>query len=110
MTVRETIEPERITITTNRPGHPLLVKMAWHPRWQAEGALGPYLVAPALMLIVPQQETVRLVYARTGADRAGLALSGTVLVGVLAFSWWRRRKAAEEVACRTAGRPRRSRL
>jgi tetratricopeptide (TPR) repeat protein len=96
--VRETIEPEKITITTNRPGHPLLVKVAWHPRWRAEGALGPYLVAPALMLVVPQQETVRLVYARTGADRAGLALSLVVLAGVLTWLWWRRRKAREVVA------------
>ena len=51
---------------------PLLVKVSYHPRWRAEGAHGPYLVSPALMLVVPRQETVRLVYARTGADRAGL--------------------------------------
>ena len=35
------------------------------------------------MLIVPQQETVRLHYARTGADRLGLALSLVALVAAL---------------------------
>ena len=39
--VTETFEAEPIRITTNRPGHPLLVKVAWHPRWRAEGASGP---------------------------------------------------------------------
>ena len=89
--VGETMEPERIAITTNRPGHPLLVKVAWHPRWRAEGALGPYLVAPALMLIVPQRENVSLVYARTRGDRAGLGLSLVALV-LAAVLWLRYRR------------------
>jgi hypothetical protein len=90
--VEEEVEAETITIRTNRPGHPLLVKVAWHPRWRAEGALGPYLAAPALMLIVPQQESVRLHYARTGADRAGLALSLLALGAAGAGAAWRQRR------------------
>ena len=89
--VKETVEPERIVITTNRPGHPLLVKVAWHPRWRAEGALGPYLVAPALMLIVPQQETVSLVYARNASDGLGLGLSLLALVAASVWLWYARR-------------------
>lgn len=88
----EEIEAETITIRTNRPGHPLLVKVAWHPRWRAEGAWGPYLAAPALMLIVPQQETVRLRYARTRADRLGLALSLGALAAAGAWAVWSRRR------------------
>src|SRR4051812_13025759 len=65
---RAEVEDETITITTNRVGHPLLVKVSYHPRWKAEGADGPYLVSPALMLIVPRQTTVRLTYARTASD------------------------------------------
>ena len=88
-----TVEDEAITVTTSRVGHPLLVKVSYHPRWRAEGADGPYLVSPALMLIVPRQPTVRLTYARTAADRVGLALTiGAVLAGVgaLAARRWRR--------------------
>ena len=74
------VEDEAITVTTNRVGHPLLVKVSYHPRWKAEGADGPYLVSPALMMIVPRQTTVRLTYARTMADHLGLLLTGVALV------------------------------
>jgi hypothetical protein len=80
--VKAVVEDERITITTNRPGHPLLVKVSYHPRWRADGADGPYLVSPALMMVVPRETTVRLVYAgRAWSDWLGLALSA----GTLAF-------------------------
>ena len=85
--VSATVEDERITITTNRPGHPLLVKVSYHPRWRAEGADGPYLISPALMMVVPRQERVRLVYAgRAASDALGLLLSAGALgaVGLLA--------------------------
>src|SRR6185503_17853480 len=73
--VDETVEAESLTVTTSRVGHPLLVKISFHPRWRAEGADGPYLVSPALMLVVPRANTVRLTYARTWADRGGLVLT-----------------------------------
>jgi hypothetical protein len=74
--VSETVEPESIRFTTSRPGHPLLVKVSYHPRWRAEGAFGPYLASPGLMLVVPFQREARLYYAaRTWSDRLGLALA-----------------------------------
>jgi hypothetical protein len=85
--VTEHVEPEEIRITTSRPGHPLLVKISYHPRWRAEGAFGPYLVSPGLMLVVPREREVRLVYtARAWSDRLGRTLflvaiaTGVVLV------------------------------
>jgi hypothetical protein len=92
--VRETVEPEAITITTNRPGHPLLVKVSYHPRWRAEGADGPYLVSPALMMVVPRSGTVRLTYARTWADRLGLGLTALAVVVLAAQGPVRRRLSA----------------
>jgi hypothetical protein len=74
--VSESIEAESIRFTTSRPGHPLLVKVSYHPRWRAEGAFGPYLASPGFMLVVPWQREVRLVYAaRTWSDRLGLGLA-----------------------------------
>lgn len=73
--VTSEIRDEEIRIHTNRPGHPLLVKVSWHPRWRAEGASGPWLVSPSLMLVVPTREDVRLVYGRDRADTFGLLLS-----------------------------------
>lgn len=92
--VREAVEAERLTITTSRPGHPLLVKISYHPRWKAEGADGPYLVSPALMMIVPRERTVRLVYSRNWADAAGFLLTlGAVglTLGALGLRAWRGR-------------------
>lgn len=92
------VEDERITITTSRPGHPLLVKVSYHPRWRAEGADGPYLVSPALMLVVPRQPTVRLVYAaRAGSDGLGLLL-GAGALAFIATAAWRARRAARAPA------------
>jgi hypothetical protein len=90
---RAVVEDESITVTTNRVGHPLLVKVSYHPRWKAEGADGPYLVSPALMMIVPRQPTVRLVYARAMADHVGLALTlGTLGTGVAVLARRRQRR------------------
>jgi len=91
VTVRETVDLESLTITTSRIGHPLLVKVSYHPRWTAEGADGPYLVSPALMMVVPRQPTVRLVYAsRTLSDALGAGLTvGALALG--AATLWRGR-------------------
>jgi hypothetical protein len=115
VTVRETVEPESLTFTTNRVGHPLLVKVSYHPRWRAEGADGPYLVSPALMLVLPRQPTVRLVYARNWADHLGLVLSAaTVLFALVQWRWASRRRktvsrapVVEPGACDVPAPPRR---
>jgi len=99
--VEARLEPESVHIKTSRPGHPLLVKISYHPRWRADGADGPYLVSPGLMLVVPRQTEVRLTYAgRTWADRLGRTLGlltlalGLVLAG--------RRRVARKPAARPA--------
>jgi hypothetical protein len=90
--VTETVEPESIRITTSQPGHPLLVKVSYHPRWRAEGAFGPYLASPGLMVVVPFQRDVRLVYAgRTWSDWLGLALAAAAAAGAIVASVRRRR-------------------
>jgi hypothetical protein len=100
--VTETFEAESIRITTSRPGHPLLVKVSYHPRWRAEGADGPYLASPGFMLVMPRQRDVRLVYAgRTGSDRAGLGLA--VLAVALAAASARRRRSGGEKRGALAG-------
>jgi hypothetical protein len=90
--VRETLGAESLRIETSRPGHPLLVKISYHPRWRAEGAAGPYLVSPGLMLIVPERREVRLYYeTRTVADWLGLGLA-LAAAGAVAFGARRDRR------------------
>ena len=108
VTAQARLEDEAITVTTSRVGHPLLVKVSYHPRWRAEGADGPWLVSPALMMIVPRQPTVRLTYGahalrlrRPRAHHRGRARRGGLLV--------RRRRRRGAPRPRAHGRSRRSR-
>jgi len=96
--VEETMGLESLTIRTSRVGHPLLVRISFHPRWRAFGADGPYLVSPALMMIVPRQQEVRLVYSRTAADWAGLALTTGALGLAAATAVRARRKTSAPAA------------
>jgi hypothetical protein len=89
--VQETVEAEAIRIATSRPGHPLLVKVSYHPRWRAEGADGPFLASPGFMLVVPREREVRLRYAgRTWPDAVGFLLAAAGLVA----AWTLRRPGA----------------
>jgi hypothetical protein len=101
VTVRETLDLESLTLTTNRVGHPLLVKISYHPRWKAEGADGPYLVSPALMMVVPRRPTVRLVYSRTLSDPLGLGLT----LGAVALGAWSLRRRVPVAASEAAIAP-----
>jgi hypothetical protein len=110
-----TVAEESITITTSRVGHPLLVKVSYHPRWTADGADGPYLASPGLMIVVPRRPLVTLTYARTGADLVGRALTLlAVIAGVVHLVVRRRRRRTAPVAvvipddaCEVAPAPRR---
>jgi hypothetical protein len=100
--VSSQVEAERIRIRTDRPGHPLLVKVSYHPRWRAVGADGPYLVSPALMMIVPRGTEAELVYGRTASDFVGLALTLAGLA-VVAIEALRRRRVPVAVVSSSAG-------
>jgi hypothetical protein len=85
---------EEIRIHTSRPGHPLLVKVSWHPRWRAYGASGPWLVSPSLMLVIPTGPDVRLVYGRDWSDTLGAGLSLGGVAFCLVFGLRRRPRVA----------------
>ncbi len=66
----------KITINTSKPGHPLWIKVSYHPDWRiTEGAGELYLASPAFMLLVPQSSRVVLTFD-TGA---GIYLWGKIL-------------------------------
>lgn len=67
---------ERIRFTTNSPGVPHLVKISYFPTWKATGAKGPYLVSPAYMMVVPQQNEVTLEFKNGLVDTAGYVFLG----------------------------------
>lgn len=83
---KEKIENERIIFKTNCPNIPHLIKFAYNPGWKAEGAIGPYLISPAFMMVIPTQEEVILSYDNSFIENIGLLISfigSTLLLGYI---------------------------
>jgi hypothetical protein len=76
-----------ISFTTDRIGEPHIVKVSWFPNWHVQGAKGPWMLSPGLMVVVPTQAQVRLTYGDTPVDLAGKALTvggfGALLVSAV---------------------------
>jgi hypothetical protein len=66
---------DQLEFTTDRIGEPHVVKVSYFPNWHVEGAKGPWMLSPGLMVVVPTQANVRLVYRDTPMDLAGKALT-----------------------------------
>ena len=66
---------DQLSFTTDRVGEPHIVKVSWFPNWRVEGAKGPWMLSPGLMVVVPTKREVRLSYRDTPVDLAGKALT-----------------------------------
>lgn len=87
----ETLERERLVVTTDRPGCPHLLRVSYHPKWRAMTGEEIHLVEPFFMLVFPRQTHVELAYLPDQADTGGWTLTllgGLLLLGVLARSAW----------------------
>jgi len=56
------METDRITVTGCRPGHPVLIRISYHPRWKATTGERVWLAAPSFMLVVPKGERIELYF------------------------------------------------
>ncbi|MGH9380329.1 MAG: 6-pyruvoyl-tetrahydropterin synthase-related protein [Thermoanaerobaculia bacterium] len=91
--VDEEIEGDRIGIRTSSPGHPLLIRISYHPRWRVRGAERVYLASPGFMLVIPEAEEIALEFGSPPIVRLGrllTALGGILVVWVAGLSLWRR--------------------
>ncbi len=69
--MRAIVRPQEIIIETNKLGHPLLVKVSYHPNWHVQGADAVYLASPGFMLVFPKNHQVRLYYAPGFSNHIG---------------------------------------
>jgi hypothetical protein len=83
----------KISFTTNAIGEPHWIKTSYFPNWKADGALGPFMASPSMMMVIPTQAHVTLKYGRTWAEWTGSALTLLTLIG-LAIPAVRRRALA----------------
>jgi hypothetical protein len=77
-----TTDNDRIAFTTDAVGEPHWVKTSYFPNWKVEGAEGPYLASPSMMMVIPTQADVVLTYSRTWVEWLGLALTLGALIGL----------------------------
>ena len=93
------VDDHRITFTTEAIGVPHVIKISYFPNWTAQGADGPWRAAPSLMVVVPTQSDVELVFEDTWAESGGQILTllgaiGLVVGGV--YAWTRSRRVKSE--------------
>jgi hypothetical protein len=89
------VEDHRIAFTTDAVGVPHVIKISYFPNWAAKGADGPWRAAPSLMVVVPTQPNVELVFEDTWAESLGQILTlfgaiGVIVGGVLVWTRSRR--------------------
>ena len=81
--------PDRISFDVSRVGVPVVVKASYYPNWEAEGADGPYRLAPNLMVVVPTSTDVTLRYGLEPVDWVGRALTLLGVLGIGILAGWR---------------------
>lgn len=88
------VEDHRISFTTDAIGVPHVVKISYFPNWTAHGADGPWRAAPSLMVVVPTERNVELIFEDTWAESGGKVFTLLGAIGLIAggvFAWTRRR-------------------
>jgi hypothetical protein len=83
------VTDDEITFSTTAIGEPHWIKTSYFPNWKVEGAEGPYLASPSLMMVVPTQSEVTLRYQRTWAEWLGLVLTVAAIGALLVPRSWR---------------------
>jgi hypothetical protein len=82
--LRYALRNGELRIETDSPGHPLLVKVGFHPGWRASDGSPVELVAPGMMLLTPKSGSLTLSWSAGWAGRLGLlATTVTILLLVL---------------------------
>jgi 6-pyruvoyl-tetrahydropterin synthase related domain len=79
-TLVERLESDRIVIEGARPGHPILIRISYHPRWTALTGEKIWLAGPSFMLVFPKSERVELAFGDGPPVIAGRYVS---ILGVL---------------------------
>jgi hypothetical protein len=91
--VRCELGEEEVRIHSTRPGWPIRLSMAFHPRWKVEGGT-LFASTPGFFLIIPEREEVILRWSRTWVEMLGHLFTGTGLIVVLVLTVRRRRRPA----------------
>ena len=84
---------QSVRFSVDQVGVPVLVRVSYFPNWEADGADGPYRVAPNMMVVIPTDRDVRLHFDLSLWDRLAYVLTAVGVV-VLVLAARRERKIA----------------
>jgi hypothetical protein len=73
---------DRLTIKGTKPGHPVLIRISYHPRWKALTGERIWLAGPSFMLVFPRGDHVDLVFGSGPPIVIGWIMTA---VGLLVF-------------------------
>jgi tetratricopeptide (TPR) repeat protein len=90
-----TMDRTHIAWTTNAVNTAQLVRMTWHTKWRLATKGKLYLAGPGFMLVVPEEENVRLEYTDTTVGLWGMGASILAFV-VFVFMCVKRRLGVSE--------------
>ncbi len=82
-TVSVAIDGGTITLATTRPGHPVFVRVAYHPGWRADDGSLVELAAPGIMLVTPRTAVVHLSWSAGLIGRVGAVISVLAVLFIL---------------------------
>ena len=71
---------------TDAVGEPHWIKTSYFPNWQVDGAEGPFLASPSMMMVIPTRPLVRLHYERTWVEWLGISASLLGVIGTLVLA------------------------
>jgi len=71
-----------VSFKVSEVGTPVLVKVSHSKQWKVRGATGPYRAAPNLMVVIPTQKEVVLVYENPVWTKVGPLVSLAALAGL----------------------------
>ncbi|MFA6015755.1 MAG: 6-pyruvoyl-tetrahydropterin synthase-related protein [Gallionellaceae bacterium] len=74
------LKRHELIFNTTAIGHPHLIKMAYHPRWQLASKGSLHIAGPGYMLVVPQESEIRLFFGHTLIGQAGMIASTSALI------------------------------
>jgi len=78
-----------VSFSVDTVGVPVLVRTSYFPNWNVSGAIGPYRVAPNMMVVVPTSNDVRLSFGWSFLDIFAYVLT---IAGIVVLVRWRRRR------------------
>ena len=81
ITIKE-IKKDSLTFKTENLYQPHLVKITYFPGWKVIGGMGPYLISPSFMMVIPIQKEVTLQFGYNLWDKIGMImfLMGLIIV------------------------------